>query len=217
MIQKEYILFDLDGTLTDSSEGITKGILYSLSKFGIKEEDFSKLHKFIGPPLKDSYRKYYGFNEEEIKKAMVYYREYYHDKGIFENRLYKGMEDVLIVLKQAGKKLVVATSKPEDYAKRIIEHFGLSDYFEYVAGSRMDGSCSKKSEVIEYALESCGMEEKRNVLMIGDRKYDIYGAASVGIKSMGVLYGFGSRQELVEAGADYIAEKVADVSRLILK
>lgn len=217
MIQKEYVLFDLDGTLTDSSEGITKGVMHSLAKFGIREEDPAALYKFIGPPLKASFMKYYGLSEEQAKEALVYYREYYEDKGIFENKVYKGMEDVLIALKQAGRTLVVATSKPEDYAKKVVEHFGISDYFEYIAGGSKDGSRERKADVIEYALESCGMEDKENVLMVGDRKYDVRGAAEAGVECMGVLYGFGSRQELEMAGADYIAETVWDISKIILK
>lgn len=217
MLHKEYIFFDLDGTLTDSSEGITKGIIYSLEKFGIKEGDPQKLFKFIGPPLKSSFMEFYGFSEEDTQKAIVYYREYYRKKGLFENRVYDGMEDVLIELKQAGKKLVVATSKPENFAKSILEHFGLSDYFEYIAGSGDDNTRTKKAEVIEYALESCGIENREEVLMVGDREHDIYGAAQTGIESMGVLYGFGNRQELETAGADYIAETVKDISRIILK
>lgn len=217
MIRKEYILFDLDGTLTDSSEGITKGVMYSLSKFGIREEEPEALYRFIGPALRDSFMEYYHFQEEEAKKAVVYYREYYQEKGIFENRVYDGIEDALIELKQAGKTLVVATSKPEDYAKRILEHFGISDYFEYIAGSEMDGSRNKKAEVIEYALESCGIEEKELVLMVGDREYDVYGAAAAGVECMGVLYGFGDREELEGAGAAYIAGTVADINKIILK
>lgn len=217
MIQKEYLFFDLDGTLTDSSEGITKGVKYSLAKFGIQEEKPEVLLKFIGPPLKDSFMKYYNFSEEETKKAVIYYREYYQDTGLFENKVYPGMEDVLIALKQAGKKLVVATSKPEEYAKRILEHFGLSDYFDYIAGAGLDGSRIKKAEVIAYAMENCDITDKEEVLMIGDREHDVLGAAQVGISCMGVLYGFGSRQELELAGAAYIAESVADIGRLILK
>lgn len=217
MIQKEYLFFDLDGTLTDSSEGITKGVMYSLAKFGLQEQDQETLLKFIGPPLKDSFMKYYNFSEEESKKAIIYYREYYQDKGIFENKVYPGMEDVLIALKQAGKKLVVATSKPEEFAKRILEHFGLSDYFEYIAGAGMDGSRIRKAEVIEYAMESCGITEPEQVLMIGDREHDVLGAKEAGLDCMGVLYGFGNRQELEEAEAAYIVETVADIERIILK
>lgn len=217
MIQKEYLFFDLDGTLTDSSEGITKGVMYSLAKFGLQEQDQETLLKFIGPPLKDSFMKYYNFSEEESKKAIIYYREYYQDKGIFENKVYPGIEDVLIALKQAGKKLVVATSKPEEFAKRILEHFGLSDYFEYIAGAGMDGSRIRKAEVIEYAMESCGITEPEQVLMIGDREHDVLGAKEAGLDCMGVLYGFGNRQELEEAEAAYIVETVADIERIILK
>lgn len=213
---KEYhtYFFDLDGTITDSSLGITNSVMYALKKFGIVEEDRAKLYKFIGPPLVVSFREYYGFSEEKAWEAVTYYREYYQEKGIFENRVYDGFEEMLKTLKAAGKRLVVATSKPEPYAKKIIEHFGLSSYFDYVAGMELDGGRGMKAEVIRYALGVCGIEDKSKVLMVGDREHDVIGAREAGIDCLGVLYGFGDREELEQAGADYIVRTVMDIAGL---
>lgn len=213
---KEYqtYLFDLDGTITDSSAGITNSVMYALKKFGIEEGDRRKLYKFIGPPLTDSFREYYGFSEKKAWEAVAYYREYYQEKGIFENRVYDGFEDMLRTLKSAGKRLIVATSKPEIYAGRIIEHFGLSSYFDYVAGMELDGGRGTKAEVIWYALKVCGIEDKQTVLMVGDREHDVIGAKETGIDCLGVLYGFGDREELERAGADYIVETPRDIAYL---
>lgn len=210
---KEYhtYFFDLDGTITDSSLGITNSVIYALKKFGIEENDRRKLYKFIGPPLTDSFKEYYGFSKEEAIRAVAYYREYYQEKGIFENRVYDGFEEMLKKLKAAGKRLVVATSKPEPYAKRIIEHFGLGSYFDYVAGMGLDGRRGEKADVIRYALSACGIKDKSGVLMVGDREHDVIGAKKMGIDCLGVLYGFGNRKELEEAGADYIAETVEEI------
>lgn len=205
--------FDLDGTITDSSLGITNSVMYALKKFGIEEGDRTKLYKFIGPPLNVSFREYYGFSEEKAWEAVTYYREYYQDKGIFENRVYDGFEEMLKVLKAAGKRLVVATSKPEPYARQIIDYFALTDYFDYVAGMGLDGKRGTKTEVIRYALRVCGIEDKSEVLMVGDREHDVIGARAAGVDCLGVLYGFGGREELESAGADYIVETVGDIAR----
>lgn len=203
--------FDLDGTITDSSLGITNSVMYALKKYGIEEKNREKLYKFIGPPLTVSFREFYGFSEERCLEAVGYYREYYKDKGIFENRVYDGFEDVVKRLKENGKRLVVATSKPEPFARRIMEHFGLAQYFDYVAGMELDGGRGTKAEVIEYALHMCGVEDKSKVLMVGDREHDVIGARKAGIDCLGVLYGFGTREELEAAGADYIAETVEGI------
>lgn len=203
--------FDLDGTITDSSLGITNSAMYALKKYGIEEKNREKLYKFIGPPLTVSFREFYGFSEERCLEAVGYYREYYKDKGIFENRVYDGFEDVVKRLKENGKRLVVATSKPEPFARRIIEHFGLVQYFDYVAGMELDGGRGTKAEVIEYAIHMCEVEDKSKVLMVGDREHDVIGAGEAGIDCLGVLYGFGTREELEMAGADYIAETVEGI------
>lgn len=207
----QYFLFDLDGTVTDPGEGITNSVMYALQKFGIHETDRRKLYRFIGPPLADSFREFYGFSADETKKGISFYREYYSKKGIFENKLYPGIEDVLKRMKEDGKTLVLATSKPEFFAGQILEYFHLDSYFTFVAGATMDENRVKKGDVIAYALEQCSITDKRKALMIGDRKHDIQGAKENGLDSMGVLYGYGSREELETAGADYLAETVEDI------
>lgn len=209
------ILFDLDGTLTDPGEGITNSVAYSLKKFGIDVTDKKELYKFIGPPLVDSFMKYYGFSEEKAELAVEYYREYFRDTGIFENRIYDGIHELLAEIKASGRKIVLATSKPEEFAKRILVHFELDKYFDVAAGATMDTSRSKKSDVIKYALELCGNPDKTQTVMIGDRKHDIIGAKQNGLDSIGVLYGYGDYDELHAAGADHIAESVADIIKHI--
>jgi len=211
----EYILFDLDGTLTDSSMGITNSVMYALEKYGIEVSDRSELYKFIGPPLQDSFRKYYGFSKEEAKKAVEYYREYYKDKGIFENLVYDGFEDLLKILKDNSHKLIVVTSKPEVFAKQILEHFDIGKYFTYIAGSNLDGTRIEKYEVIKYALESCSITDLSKAIMVGDREHDIIGAKKAGIDSIGVLFGYGNRDELEKAGADFIVGTVADIGKVL--
>lgn len=208
------VLFDLDGTLTDPGQGITNSVAYALKKFGIEVEDKKELYKFIGPPLHDSFRKYYGFSDEEAETAIVYYREYFRDTGIFENEVYAGIETLLEKIKASGRKIILATSKPEEFAVRILVHFGLDKYFDCMAGATMDSSRSKKGDVIAYALResSCDAE---NAVMVGDRLHDILGAKENGLDSIGVLFGYGSREELENAGADYIAETVEDIMNYI--
>ena len=212
----KYVLFDLDGTLTDPAEGITNSIIYALKKYNIEISKRGELYKFTGPPLLESFEKYYGFSKEEAKKAIEYYREYYKDKGIFENLLYDGCEDLLKELKDEGFLLIVATSKPEVFAKKILEYFDIEKYFTFIAGSNLDGSRVKKGEVIEYALECCNIVDLSKAIMIGDREHDIIGAKSVGIASIGVLFGYGDRSEHENAGADFIAETVADIKKILL-
>lgn len=209
------ILFDLDGTLTDPGIGITNSAMYALEKWNIKVAERSELYKFIGPPLRDSFMNFYGFSEEQAKEAIVYYREYFKDKGIFENEVYPGIVELLQQLKASGKKIVLATSKPEEFAIRILKHFDLFDYFDFVGGAYMDGVRNKKGEVIQYALESAGITDLSTTVMIGDREHDIIGAKENGLDSIGVLFGYGSRDELTEAGATYIAETVGDILKFL--
>ena len=215
MKQYQYLFFDLDGTLTDPGEGITNSIIYALEKFGISVKDRAELYPFIGPPLVDSFMKYYGFSHEKAMLAVEYYREYFRDRGIFENTPYEGITNTLKALKDAGKTLVIATSKPEPFAKRIVEHFGFSEYFSLVAGASFDEVRSEKWDVIEYALSSIGITDRKTVVMIGDRKHDIIGAKKTGLDSVGVLWGYGDREELTEAGADHIVERPQDLLFLI--
>lgn len=213
----EVVLFDLDGTLTDSGIGIKNSVEYALSKFNIEVKDREELNKFIGPPLQDSFIEYYGFSQEKAKKAVDYYREYYNEKGIFENLVYDGIEGLLNKLKNAEKTLIVATSKPEVFAKRILEHFHIAKYFTYIAGADLEGKRSKKDEVIKYALKSCNISDYSKVVMVGDREHDILGAEKIGIDSIGVLFGYGDYEELENAGADYIADKAEDIYSIVCR
>lgn len=207
----QVIVFDLDGTLTDPGVGITNSVAYALKKYKIEVEDKTELYKFIGSPLLDSFEHYYGFSREEAKIAVEYYREYYRDRGIFENLVYDGIKILLETLKNAGRTLLVATSKPEIFAQQILDYFELSKYFTYIAGSNLDGTRTKKDEVILYALETNQISDRSTIIMIGDREHDIIGARKVGIDSLGVLFGYGNYKELAQAGATYIAEKVEDI------
>lgn len=205
------ILFDLDGTLTDSGPGITNSVAYALKKWDIIENDINILKKFVGPPLDASFAKYYGFSKEKCVQAIQYYREYYLTKGIYENQVYDGMEDLLKWLRDTGRRAIVATSKPEPSAIHVLEYFHIDSYFDIIAGATMDGSRVEKSDVIRYALDRAGIRDLSGVVMVGDRENDIQGAKANGLDSIGVLYGYGSREELEEAGAMQIAEIVEDL------
>lgn len=231
----EYILFDLDGTLTDSAPGITACVQYALHRMGIEEPNPDKLRPFVGPPLLDSFHEFYGFDEEQALQAIVYYRERFTDTGIFENEVYPGVKKLLADLKDSGKKLAVASSKPEVYVERILEHFGLRTYFDVVVGSGLDGTRTKKEEVVEEALRCLLPEELfhtmmdtkgreadvwteqkyQSVVMVGDRRFDVEGAREYHIASVGVAYGYAVAGELVEAGADVIAKTVEELSDIL--
>lgn len=207
----QYIFFDLDGTLTNPGEGITNSVAYALDKFNIRVEDKRSLYKFIGPPLQESFQKFYGFSKEQSLQAVEYYREYFRGTGIFENEVYDGVEEMLHSLKKEGKHILLATSKPEEFAKRILEHFQLMQYFDYVAGATMDGTRCKKGEIIQYAIDNYPVENLSDAVMVGDREHDILGARQVGMDSIGVLYGYGDYEELSKAGANYIAKEVIEI------
>ena len=211
----KYLLFDLDGTLTDPGVGITNSVMYTLRKFGINVTDRTTLYKFIGPPLRESFEAFFGFSEEQCEQAVRYYREYFSETGLYENEVYDGIPETLSQLKESGRKLIVATSKPELFAEKILKHFELYDFFDLVAGATMDNSRSEKADVIRYALESSGVSDISSAVMIGDRKHDILGAAANGIDSIGVLYGYGSRDELTAAGTTFIADKPADILKYV--
>ena len=212
--KKNTILFDLDGTLTDPMVGITKSVQYALKKYGIIEEDLWNLTKFIGPPLSQSFRNFYGFSEEESHRAVEYYREYFAPTGKFENVVYDGIPEMLAALKEAGFVLAVATSKPEVFAKEILEHFNLNRYFDFIGGALLHGR-TDKAEVVSYVLENL-KADKETTVMIGDREHDILGAAKNGLNSIGVLYGYGDKPEHEAAGADYIVETVAELKTYLL-
>jgi phosphoglycolate phosphatase len=207
----DIILFDLDGTLTDPGIGITNSVAHALAHWNIEVKDRAELYKFIGPPLSDSFMRYYGFSEEDAIHAIAVYREYFSVKGLYENEVYPGIPELLSALKAAGKTVVLATSKPEGFAVEILRHFGLYDYFDIIAGASMDESRNKKADVIAYAISQMKNPDMSRMIMIGDREHDILGAKQIGIDSIGVLYGYGDRAEHEKAGATYIAEKVEDI------
>ena len=211
----EYVFFDLDGTLTDSGEGIINATVYALEKYNIEVNDRSELRKFIGPPLQDSFSTDYGFQEDEIEDVIKTFREYYSEKGIFENTIYENIQTVLFELKNRGKKLVVATSKPEVFTKKVLDHFNISSYFDYVSGATLNNEKIKKVDIIRDAICKLGITDKSKVVMVGDRKLDVLGAKENGIDSIGVLWGYGDLLELEKVGPTYIAEKVLDLLEII--
>ncbi|MFM1651420.1 HAD family hydrolase [Brevibacillus sp. B_LB10_24] len=212
----QVILFDLDGTLSDPKIGITRGVQYALKNLGIDEPDLDKLEPFIGPPLQDSFPEWYGFNAEETDRAIHYYREYFKEKGMYENVLFPEIPGLLQELKRSGRQLVVATSKPTPFAEEILRYFQIDDYFDLVVGSNLDGTRLAKTEVIEYALEQYPDREKRGFIMIGDRKYDVIGAYNTGIDSIAVTYGYGSREELLRENPTYLVSDIQGIRDIIL-
>lgn len=211
-----HILFDLDGTLTDSAEGITKCVAHALKDFGIEVQDLSQLRSFVGPPLEHSFAEEYGLSPEQIRQAIARFRERFSTIGKFENRPYDGIIGMLQTLKANGKKLYVATSKPMHFAIEILEHFEMAEYFEDIIGAELNGNRTHKDEVIAYVLQKHDLIGREDVIMIGDRKYDILGARENHIPAIGVLYGYGNFAELKEAGAEYIAEDIHELTRHII-
>ncbi|WP_438350052.1 HAD family hydrolase [Paenibacillus sp. FA6] len=212
-MQFQYILFDLDGTLTDPKMGITQGVQYALNRFDIVEDDLDSLEPFIGPPLSYSFAEFYGFSELDCQKAIGYYREYFADQGLYENEVYAGIPELLQTLVDQKKTLIVATSKPTVYAEKIIRHFGMDSFFQQIYGSNLDNTRSDKSDIIRSIIDENDLDKSR-MIMIGDRKYDIIGANHNGIASIAVEYGYGSREELLECEPTYIVntvEKLKDI------
>lgn len=207
----QYILFDLDGTLTNPEIGITTCAMHALEQFGIHVKDRKELHPFIGPPLSYSFQTFYGLTEEESEQAIITFRERYSTKGVYENEMYPGVKELLESLKERGKQIILATSKPEPFAIEVLKYFDLFQYFDFIAGATLDGQREEKTEVITYALSQIEIEDKKQVIMVGDRSYDILGAKANGIDSLGGLYGFGSREELEEAGAKILVERVEEI------
>ncbi len=219
MRQYHTVLFDLDGTLTDSQEGITRCVQYALSHFGIQEEDPEKLKLFIGPPLDDMFMEIYGFSQEKAREAREKYRERFSTVGMFENKPYEGIQELLADLRDQGVILGVATSKPEIFSRKILEKYGLEPYFHVISGADMEGVHGSKADVIEGALKLLGKgpKETKGILMVGDRKYDVEGARTCGLPCVGVGFGFARPGELTEAGAAYYAETVPDLRELLKK
>lgn len=211
----KYIFFDLDGTLTESHTGIINSICYSLDKLGVTGYDRADLYKFIGPPLTDCYKAVFGFSEEKALEALYLYREYYAETGMFQNKVYDGIPQLLDSLRNNGKQLFVATSKPEEMAKEILEHFSLTQYFNGIYGSTLDETRTDKTSVIGYALQETGITERNKTVMVGDRKFDLIGAAANEIKCIGVLYGYGSREELNAAGAYRLADTITGLQKML--
>lgn len=207
----DVILFDLDGTLTDSKEGIINCVKYALKPYGIEENDMSVLLRFIGPPLYDMFAETYGFSHERANEAVAKYRERFSDVGLFENALIDGAAELLEYLRKKGKTLVLATSKPIVFAERIIENFGIAKYFDYAVGAELDGTLGHKEDVIREALKRAGATDLSRAVIIGDRNYDILGAKKCGISSIGVRCGYAENGELEDAGADYIFDNLAEV------
>lgn len=212
----QILLFDLDGTLSDSKIGITKSVQYALEKLGIIEADLDKLEPFIGPPLRETFARHYRFDEETVAKAIRYYQERYKETGMFENELYPGIPALLKELNEQPYSLVVATSKPAVFAEKILRHFGIADEFAHIIGSNLDGTRSAKADIIAHIMSlypACG---QRDFLMIGDRMHDIHGANHAGIDSVGVAYGYGSVDELTRAGATKIVVDIDGLRELLL-
>ena len=218
-MKQGHIFFDMDGTLMDTGLGITKAVQYSLKRMNIIEKDLDKLKPFIGPPLHETYTKLYNFSTEEYYTALEAFHEYYRKKGIFEARHFPHMQETLAALKEAGKKLYVATSKPEPEARIVTDKFGLDRYFEYVGGSDGDYNTQRatKADVIRYVCEENNLSDMEDIIMVGDKSHDVTGAGKVGMKSIGVLYGYGDYDELSKAGADYICDTVLDLKKLLLE
>ena len=213
-----YLLFDLDGTVIDSGEGVKKSVLYALKRFGIPPIAWDKLDPFLGPPLPYSFHNFAGVPEEKCAQAVAFYREYYRDqKGMLMYRVYEGMPEALKELQNAGYKLALATSKPQPFAEQLMEREGLKACFAAIVGSDLEEKTrAKKCDVIRACLEELGAI-KDQALMIGDRSYDILGAKEVGIASLGVSFGYGSREELIECGADMIADSVEELKTRFLQ
>lgn len=210
-----YLFFDLDGTLTDSRLGITNSVAYALKKMNLPIPEDSVLMKFLGPPLVESFQNYCGLQEKAALEAVDIYREYFSTKGLYENEVYPGIREILEELKAKGYGLVVATSKPEQFSVRILEHFQLDVYFQLIAGSSMDTSRNSKESVIRYAMEQLGVTNPRDVLMIGDREHDVLGAKACKISCIGALWGYGSREELQEAGAVSLISRPEELTALL--
>ncbi len=216
---KKVILFDLDGTIMNTKEGITKCVAYALDYYGIHVDNPDSLDFFIGPPLHRSFQDFYGFDSEKAAQAAAKYRERYKEIGVYECEPYPGMIDCIRQLSERGYVLGVATSKPEVFAIKIMEKYNLMQYFTTVTGSLLDNTRSDKKEVIEEAFKRLKIGEKyskEEVLMVGDRKHDIIGAKEMGIESMGVRFGFAKGNELEDTGANYIVNSADEIFEQIL-
>ena len=216
MESKRYVFFDLDGTLTDPAEGITNSVMYALRHFGIEVTDRRELYPFIGPPLSDSYAKYYGFTAEQSEKGVNLFREYFREKGIFENMPYSGMPELLAELHQLGCKLVVTSSKPQLFVERILDHFDMAKYFHAVCGATMDEKTSRKPIIIRNALDICLEAGADNTIVVGDHALDVIGAHENGLPACAVLYGYGENDAIAAAKPEYTACSVNDLRMCLM-
>ena len=212
----DIILFALDGTLTDSAPGILNSVRYACRKLGLEMPRETTLRKFLGPPLIDSFRQLVGLSDAEADRAVSAFREYFPTKGLFENEVYPGIPALLADLKAAGKTVLIATSKPEEFAKRIMEHFNLAQYCDFICGATLDETRTDKAEVIAYALETAGITDKTGLVMVGDREHDVLGAKKNGLPCIGAVYGYGTAGELTAAGAAALADTVEELHKLLL-
>lgn len=210
------VFFDLDGTLTDSREGILNGFEYALNHFGIELVDRKYAEKFIGPSLADSFKNEYHFDEEQTILAIAKYREYYSERGLKESKLYDGIKELIIELAKNNINVILATSKPQTFSEEILENYGLKQYFRFISGATLDGTRGRKADIISYALENLKPINIEECIMVGDRFYDVDGAKENNMKCIGVTYGFGSEEELRKAGADYIAHNAEELKNILL-
>ncbi len=213
----DLIAFDLDGTLTEPSSGLIKSFAYALTKMGLDYGTRESLVRYIGPPLYSEWKHEYGLSDEETDLALAYFHEYYADRGWCDNRVYDGVTDMLAALRAAGKRIALATSKPERFATKILDLYGLTPYFDFVAGAISEKIRDKKHEVLAYVLDAFPDIPRERCILVGDRRYDAEGAAVCGIDSLGVLYGHGSREEITGCGFTYFVEEVKDIASLLLK
>ena len=214
----QLLLFDFDGTLFETGPGVTNCVRYALEKLGIHETDEGKLRKFIGPPLYDMFRELYGFDDETANEAVRLYRERYQPIGFLECAPYEGIIDLVDTVRKAGFRVSVCTGKPTPTTMSILEHFDLVQHFDYVLGSEFDGTRSKKHEVVADVLSHFGLSEHpEQVRMIGDRKYDVLGAARCGVKCIGVRFGYPEPGELEAAGAEHVVDTVAELQEYLLQ
>lgn len=209
----QYLLFDLDGTLTNPKEGITKSVQYALRHFGIEVADPDTLTPYIGPPLIPSFMEFHGLTQEQALEALQVYRKRFESVGLFENEVLDGVPEMLCSLKQKGRYVAVASSKPEAYVRRILEHFDLLQFFDEVVGASMDEKLSAKKDIIGEALRRMGKSPgDQDVLMVGDRMHDVEGAKLCGLDSLGVYTGFAPEGELEEAGATYVFHTIKEMA-----
>ncbi len=208
------VFIDLDGTITESGEGCMNAVRYMFDKVGYEENDEARIRSFVGPPIKKHLISAFGFSEEHAAQTYAYYREYYLDKGIHESRLYDGIEETLRGIKASGKALYIATSKPEVMAMPILDMYGLLPLFDAVFGARHEEGIYDKTQVLQYGISRLG-KAPANAVMVGDRSHDIIGGRAVGLDTIGVLYGYGDRKELLEARPDFIIDSVTDLSDML--